>query len=256
MTLEYTTQETKGQVLIITIDRPEARNALNLAAHYELGRIFDAYQSDPSLRVAIITGRGIEAFCAGSDIKDDLDPEKKPASGFAGLSRRFGLRKPLIAAVNGAALGGGVEILLACDIAIAVDTARFGLPEPRVGLAAIEGGVQRLAQHIPYKFAMQLLLTGETVDAPTALRFGLINEVVTRDALLDTAMRYASAMLKCAPLAIEATKSVVADGMLQAGVHAEALWHHPSIKMLWGSEDAAEGVTAFSAKRQPAWRGQ
>ncbi|MFB9125797.1 enoyl-CoA hydratase [Paraburkholderia dipogonis] len=256
MNLKFTACEKRGPVLIVMIDRPDARNALNLEAHHELGRIFDDFDEDPSLRVAIITGRGSKAFCAGSDIKDDLDPDKKPASGFAGLSRRFDLRKPVIAAVNGSALGGGVEILLACDLAVAVESARFGFPEPRVGLAAIEGGLQRLAQHIPFKFAMQMLLTCETIDAATALRFGLVNEVVREDALLETALRYASALVAGAPLAIETTKAVVMQGLAEAGVTKASVWQHQAVSELWASADAAEGVTAFAARRQPVWKGK
>jgi enoyl-CoA hydratase/carnithine racemase len=253
MALQFTTREVGGQVLIVTIDRPGSRNALNVSAHHELALIFDEFEADTSLRVAIITGRGTRAFCAGSDIKDDLDPSSKPPSGFAGLSRRFGRRKPVIAAVNGDALGGGVEILLACDIAVAVDTARFALPEPRVGLAAIEGGVQRLAQHIPMKFAMQMLLTGEPVDAITAMRFGLVNEVVRQSQLLDTALRYAQAIVKCSPHAIEATAAIVASSRAVAGCADPALWQHPEIDRLWASQDAKEGVEAFVAKRSPVW---
>ncbi|MGU7776164.1 enoyl-CoA hydratase-related protein [Burkholderia sp. MR1-5-21] len=253
MTLRFVTREARGQILIVTINRPECRNALNVGAHHELAELFDGFEADPSLRVAIITGSGPNAFCAGSDIKDDLDPAKKPPSGFAGLSRRFGRRKPVIAAVNGVALGGGVEILLACDLAVAADTARFALPEPRVGLAAIEGGIQRLAQHIPLKFAMQLLLTGESVDAAAALRFGLVNEVVPAPSLIETAMRHATAILKCSPLAIEATAEVVAANPVMSGSADPALWEHPAIARLWASRDAKEGVDAFVEKRPPSW---
>ncbi|USX06754.1 enoyl-CoA hydratase-related protein [Paraburkholderia fungorum] len=256
MNLKFTTCERRGPVLVVTIDRPDARNALNVEAHHELGRIFDDFEDDPSLRVAIITGAGNKAFCAGSDIKDDVDPDRKPVSGFAGLSRRFDLRKPVIAAVNGFALGGGVEILLSCDIAVAVESARFGFPEPRVGLAAIEGGLQRLAQHIPFKFAMQMLLTCETIDAATALRFGLVNEVVHESALLETAMRYASAVVAGAPLAIEATKAVVMQGMAEAGVTGASVWRHQVVTQLWESSDAIEGISAFTQRRQPVWKGK
>ncbi|WP_321965030.1 enoyl-CoA hydratase-related protein [Paraburkholderia sp. J7] len=256
MNLQFSTRDRLGPVLVVTIDRPDARNALNVEAHHELGRIFDDFEDDPSLRVAIITGRGNKAFCAGSDIKDDVNPDSKPVSGFAGLSRRFDLRKPVIAAVNGVALGGGVEILLACDIAVAVDSARFGFPEPRVGLAAIEGGLQRLAQHIPFKFAMQMLLTCETIDAATALRFGLVNEVVPENALLESAMRYASAIVAASPLAIETTKAVVMQGMKEAGVTGTSVWRHEAVASLWQSNDAAEGLSAFAQRRQPVWKGR
>ncbi len=256
MILRFTTCDVRDQVLVVTIDRPDFRNALNVDAHHELARIFDGFEADASLRVAIITGRGPHAFCAGSDIKDDLDPARKPLSGFAGLSRRFRRRKPVIAAVNGVALGGGVEILLACDLAVAADTARFALPEPRVGLAAIEGGLQRLAQHIPLKFAMQMLLTGTSIDAETALRFGLVNEVVSPDRLLDAAMRYATSILECSPVAIAATIEVVGQTPAMAGVANPALWAHPAIGRLWSSRDAKEGVDAFIGKRSPVWQGE
>ncbi|MFP6558947.1 enoyl-CoA hydratase-related protein [Paraburkholderia sp. B3] len=254
MTHSSIQRDIQGQVLILTIHRPAVRNALDVETHHALAAEFDRFEADGALRVAIVTGSGTQAFCAGSDIKDDLDPASKPVTGFAGLSRRFSLQKPVIAAVNGLALGGGVEILLACDIAVAVESARFALPEPRVGLAAIEGGIQRLAQHIPYKFAMQMLLTGESIDAATALRFGLVNEVVPREGLMDAALNYARAMLKNSPLAVETTKRVVMDGMKRAGTADPSLWQHPAVDSLWASHDAKEGIAAFAEKRSPVWQ--
>lgn len=256
MTNVYTRAEIQNQVLILTINRPEVRNALNPAAHNELARHFDAFEADPSLRVAIITGEGDRAFCAGSDIRESVDTALKPDSGFAGLSRRFERTKPVIAAVNGMALGGGLEIVLACDLAVAVDHSRFGLPEPRVGLAAIEGGLQRLVRHLPLKQAKQLLLTGEAIDAETALRFGLINEVVSADELLPSAMRLARAIIACSPVAIEATQVVVNSVLKTPDVSDELLWKHPAIDRLWASEDAKEGVAAFAGKRPPKWSGR
>ncbi len=194
-----------GHLLTIAIDRPEVLNALHPPAHAELARAFDLYAADPELRVAIITGTGERAFCVGTDLKvrAATGRDDHPATGFAGLTRRFDLFKPVIAAVNGLALGGGVEIVLACDLAIAADHAQFALPEPRVGLAALGGGaLHRLARQLPLKHAMGLALTARRIGAEEAVRIGLINQAVPA-AELDRAVRaLAEDLLACAPLAL------------------------------------------------------
>jgi crotonobetainyl-CoA hydratase len=189
-----------GHVLTITIDRPEALNALHLDAHVELSRAFDLYATDPELRVAVITGAGDRAFCVGTDLKSlaQTGSYAYPYGGFAGITKRFDLFKPVIAAVNGLCLGGGVEILAACDLAVAAEHAQFGLPEPRVGLAALGGGaLQRLARTLPMKEAMGLVLTARRMGAAEAQRIGLVNDVVpmaelaARHAILfEVAARY------------------------------------------------------------------
>src|SRR5471032_399421 len=180
----YCRYEVDGPLLTLTIDRPEVLNAMHPDAHREFADAFDRYAADPSLRVAIITGAGERAFCVGTDLKAlaATGDHTKPATGFAGITHRFDLWKPVIAGVNGLCLGGGMEILAACDLAIAADHAQFGLPEPRVGLAALGGGLlQRLPRQIAMKDAMWLVLTAQPVDAREAQRMRLINRIVPGD---------------------------------------------------------------------------
>src|SRR5690349_341832 len=208
----YIRVDCDDRVLTITIDRPDVLNALHLDAHVELSRAFDIYAGDASLRVAIITGSGDRAFCVGTDLKSlaKTGEYDYPSGGFAGITRRFDLWKPVIAAVNGLCLGGGVEIVAACDLAIAEEHAQFGLPEPRVGLAALGGGaLQRLARQMPMKHAMGLVLTGRRIDAEHAASIGLVNEVVARGDSLSRARALAQDILACAPLALQASKQVM-----------------------------------------------
>src|SRR5689334_10557680 len=174
---------TNGPIVTITIDRPEVLNSLHLDAHRELSHAFDRYANDTALRVAIITGSGDRAFCVGTDLKSlaRTGPYDYPRGGFAGMTQRFDLWKPVIAAVNGLCLGGGVEIVAACDLAIASEHAEFGLPEPLVGLAALGGGgLQRLARQMAMKDAMWLALTGKRMSVEEARRARLINDIVPR----------------------------------------------------------------------------
>ncbi len=192
----YCRLDRDGAILTITIDRPEVLNSLHEDAHIELDRAFDLYAADPELRVAIITGVGDRAFCVGTDLKSlaRSGPYEYPPGGFAGITKRFDLWKPVIAAVNGLCLGGGVEIVAACDLAIASDHAEFALPEPLVGLAALGGGaLQRLARQMPMKEAMWLVLTAKRIPADEARRIGLVNEVVPR----GMAMERAQALRSC-----------------------------------------------------------
>jgi enoyl-CoA hydratase/carnithine racemase len=246
-------------ILTITIDRPEVLNALHLPAHVELDRAFDLYAADPALRVAIITGTGERAFCVGTDLKSlvvtgDYD---YPRGGFAGITKRFDLWKPVIAAVNGLCLGGGVEIIAACDLAIASDHAEFALPEPRVGLAALGGGaLQRLARQMPMKDAMWLVLTAKRIPASEARRLSLVNEVVPRGTALDRAKAIARDMLECAPLALEASKQVLLQSAAEPDLAAAMRKHYPAAARMLASEDAREGPRAFAEKRKPRWRGR
>jgi len=196
-----------NDVMEVSIQRPEVLNALNIQAHAELADVFDKFANASSLNIAVIRGSGERAFCVGSDLKEraEVGSDMMPPSGFAGLTERFDLEKPVIALVNGDAIGGGLEIILACDLAIAVDTARFGLPEPKVGLAA-SGGLHRLARQLPLKRAMEISLMGKLFDATTASDLGLINEVVPRKSLEKTKERYLSDLRECSPLALRATK--------------------------------------------------
>jgi enoyl-CoA hydratase/carnithine racemase len=244
-------------ILTITIDRPEVLNALHLTAHIELDRAFDLYAADPAMRVAIVTGTGERAFCVGTDLKSlavtgDYD---YPPGGFAGITKRFDLWKPVIAAVNGLCLGGGVEIVAACDLAIASDHADFALPEPRVGLAALGGGaLQRLARQMPMKDAMWLALTGNRISAADARRVSLVNEVVPRGMAQERAKAIARDMLDCAPLALEASKQVLLQSVAEPDLEAAMRRKYPAAERMLASEDAREGPRAFAEKRKPHWR--
>jgi enoyl-CoA hydratase/carnithine racemase len=248
-----------GHILTITIDRPEVMNALHPPAHAELARAFDHYGADPALRVAIITGAGTRAFCAGTDLKvrAATGRDDHPPTGFAGLTGRFDLFKPVLAAVNGLALGGGVEIVAACDLAIAADHAEFGLPEPRVGLAALGGGVlHRLARQMPMKQAMWLALTGRRITADEARRLGLINQVVRAKDLERCVRTVAEDLLECAPLALEATKQVMLQGLAEPDLAKAIGARYPAAERMLASEDAREGQRAFAEKRTPRWSGR
>jgi len=250
--------QTDGEILLVTITREERRNALDTAANHELGEVFDDFERDPAYRVAIVTGAGDKAFCAGADLKQPpgsttLPPT--PPSGFGGLTDRFGRAKPVLAAVNGAALGGGFEIALACDLIIAADHATFGLPEPKVGLAAGSGGIPRLVKEIGPKRAHSILLTGRHVSAQEGLQLGFVNEVVPRDELMAAARRWAELILACSPAALRATKAIaeLADGRPVQDVLRDQ-WSLPALQGFYDGPDAAEGRAAFAERRAPRWQ--
>jgi len=256
---EYCSVACDGGLLVITLQRPEVLNALHLAAHVELSRIFDAYAADAALRVAIVTGAGERAFCVGTDLKSlaRTGNYDYPRGGFAGITKRFDLWKPVIAAVNGLCLGGGVEILAACDLAVASEQAQFGLPEPLVGLAALGGGaLQRLARQIPMKDAMYLALTGQRIDAAEARRIGLINEVVPQAEVMARARALAQDILACAPLALQATKQAMLMSLAEPNLEKSMHTRYPAEAVMLASQDAIEGPLAFSQKRKPNWTGQ
>lgn len=255
----YCRLERDGAVLIITIERPEVLNALNEEAHFELNRAFDLYAAATDLRVAIITGAGERAFCVGTDLKAlALSGDYAyPPGGFGGITKRFDLWKPVIAAVNGLCLGGGLEIVAACDLAIASEHAEFALPEPRVGLAALGGGaLQRLARQMPMKEAMGLVLTAKRIAADEARRISLINEVVPRGTALARALAIARDMLECAPLSLEASKQVLHQSVAEPDLAAAMRRRYPAAERMLASEDAIEGPRAFAEKRKPRWQGR
>ena len=258
-THEFCRIERDGAVLTVTIDRPEMHNALHPPAHRELAQAFDDFARDPDLRVAILTGSGVRAFCVGSDLKARaaLGRDDMPATGFAGITMRFDLFKPVIAAVNGLAIGGGFETVLACDLVVAADHAAFAFPEPRVGLTATGGGgLQRLARQIPLKQAMGLILTGRRISAAEALGLGLVNEVVPGVDLMARARGWATEILAGAPLAIEASKQVALGSLTRADLAAAMAADYPALGRALASDDAIEGPRAFAEKRAPRWRGR
>jgi enoyl-CoA hydratase/carnithine racemase len=248
-----------GTLAIITIERPEVLNALHPEGHRRMAAAFDRFRDDPTLRVAIVTGQGERAFCVGTDLKAlaASGDHAKPDTGFAGITHRFDLFKPVIAAVNGLCLGGGVEIVAACDLAVAADDAQFGLPEPRVGLAALGGGVlQRLPRQMAMKDAMWLVLTAERVGAAEAVRLRLINEAVPRARLMARAREIAAMLLRCAPLALEASKQVMLQSLRHADLQQAMAAHYERAQAMLASDDAREGPAAFSERRNPVWHGR
>jgi enoyl-CoA hydratase/carnithine racemase len=259
--LEFCTTETDGRVLLVTINRPERMNALHWKANAELASVFDTFASDPKLWVAIITGAGDRAFSAGNDLKYQAQEaggelNAGPETGFAGLTARYDCPKPVIAAVNGVAMGGGFEIALACDLIIASENALFALPEPRVGLAALAGGIHRLPRLIGLKRAMGMMLTGRRVGAEEGERLGFVNEVVAHADLMQAARRWADQILECAPLSIRATKQAAMDGLRHGMIEDAMAERYPAIGTLFKSEDFVEGPLAFAEKRAPQWKGR
>jgi enoyl-CoA hydratase/carnithine racemase len=258
----FASYEKEGRVATITLNRPEVMNALHLEAHLELKEIWEDFRDDPEVWVAILTGAGERAFSAGNDLKataqrtasgTDVQGGKRPP--FGRITRDFDCPKPMIAAVNGVAVGGGLEMALACDIIVAADHARLGLPEPRVGLIAGAGGIHRIARQVPFKQAMGLLLTGRLINADEAYRIGLVNEVVPLADLMPAARRWAAEILECSPLSVRLTKEAVLDG-LQVSVDDALARDVGRVERLLASADYVEGPKAFAEKRKPEWTGR
>ena len=257
MQLEFVRYEKRDRIAWVTIDRPDVMNALHPPANEELSRVWDDFAADPETWVAILTGAGDRAFSAGNDLKWTVQHgvPRMPKGGFGGITSRDDLWKPLIAAVNGVALGGGLEIALACDVIVAAENARLGLPEPRVGLMAAAGGVHRLPRHVPLKVAMGMMLTGRHVTAAEALRIGLVNEVVPQAELRAAAERWANEIVACSPLSVQASKQAALQGLGKPLPDAMA-GHYPLVQKLFTSEDMREGPRAFAEKRKPVWKGR
>ena len=253
---EFITVEREDRLTIVTMNRPAVHNALHAGAQAELEHAFDAFEDDDEQWVAIITGAGEKAFCAGNDLRQQAEGEAlaAPKTGFAGLTARFSLLKPVIAAVNGAAMGGGFEAALACDLIVAHERAVFALPEAKVGLAALGGGLQRLPREIGLKRAMGILLTGRRITAHEGFELGFVNEVTDGD-VLAAARRWAAELLGCSPLSLRATKEAVLRGLEDSLEHTQvAQWDYPAMKAMLTSQDAVEGPKAFMEKRRAVWK--
>ena len=260
MAYEHIRVDREGHVTIITLNRPDVMNALHSPAHFEMHEALDAFAADHEQWVGIITGAGERAFSAGNDLKHQATggEMRSPPTGFAGLTSRFDLNKPLIAAVNGVAMGGGFEIALACDIIVAAEGAVFALPEPRVGLAALAGGLHRLPRAIGVKRAMGMILTGRRVSAAEGAELGFVNEVVPAAELMAAARRWAGQIAELSPMSIRASKEAVFKGLdeptLEAAIKGQN--RYPAVSALFTSEDFVEGPLAFSQKRAPNWKGR
>lgn len=251
----------EGHVARVTIDRPERMNAVDLATEAELIRIWEAIERDRAVRAVVLTGAGDRAFCTGADMKggsglSGLEYWAAPRpGGFGGIALRETLDVPVIARVNGHALGGGMEMVLGCDIVVASASASFGLPEPRVGRLALDGGIALLSRRLTHVQAMGLLLTGRRIAADEALRLGLVNEVVAADKLDAAIDRWVADILACAPLSVRAIKQMVRAGAGLTAVQAQAL-RLPALIEALQSTDQDEGVRAFQEKRPPQWQGR
>ncbi len=255
---EFCTVERDGRLLIVTLNRPERYNALHFPAHFELAEVWDEFAADPELWVAIITGAGDKAFCAGNDLRFQAEGNvrKRCPTGFAGLTERYDLNKPVIAAVNGFAMGGGFETALACDLIVAAENAVFALPEPRVGLMAGAGGVHRLPRIIGQKRALGMILTGRRVGAEEGRELGFVNEVVPEGEAVAGARRWAEQILECAPISIRASKEAVYAGANEATLQTAIARTYEEQHVLIGSADYIEGPKAFAEKRPPVWRNE
>lgn len=261
---QYILYEKKGHIAYITINRPAVMNALHSDANRELSEAFIDFKEDDNAWIAILTGAGERAFSAGNDLKataaatargESLAPASTGRPVYFGGVVGLQCNKPIVAAVNGVAAGGGFEIALACDLVIAAEHARFALPEPRVGLVAGAGGMHRLPQQLPLKLAMGLLLTGKWLSAQEAAQYGLVNEVVPGTQLLATAERWANEILECSPLSVRLTKESVLAG-LALPVEKAMEGDRERMQILLSSQDFREGPRAFAEKRKPNWTGR
>lgn len=260
MTLQFIQYEKDGRIALITLNRPEVLNAMHPPALAELEWVWADYAADPDLWVAILTGAGDRAFCAGADLKHRMKEEDEGELRRPREHVRYAAKhcyKPIIAAVNGYAVGGGLEMVLGCDIIIAVDHARFGLPEVRRGLLADAGGVVKLPNRVPYHQAMAMILTGKLFTAQEMQNMGLVNEIVSKNDLQSAAEAWASEILECGPLAVQAAKQVVLETIDLPQEVAEALIENLTcVQRLRESQDYMEGPRAFSEKRKPVWKGR
>ncbi len=248
-------REKRDHIEIITINRPEARNAIDGPTSTAIGNALDEIEADKDIWVVIITGAGDKAFCAGMDLKafaaGQIGEIASPKYGFAGIAKRR-YPKPIIAAVNGAALAGGCEIMLSCDLVVASETAVFGIPEVKRGLIAGGGGLIRLHRRLPLSVALELALTGDPIDAKRAQELGLVNRVVPQDNVLDEAMKLANAIAENSPIAVRNSKKVIFDTLSTEEADSWKI-SDTAFGEIFVSTDAMEGAVAFAEKRKPNW---
>jgi enoyl-CoA hydratase/carnithine racemase len=247
--------ERRGQVALVTLNRPEARNAISPEVSQSMAELLDELEGDPSVRAVVLTGRG-EVFSAGADLKvvaqgraGDIARAK---GGFAGVVTR-NFPKPMIAAVNGPALAGGFEIVLSCDLVVAAETSRFGIPEVQRGLVAAAGGLLRLPKRVPLAVALELAITGDPIDARRAFELGLVNRVVPADRVVDEAIVLAERIGENSPIAVRASRQLVREAV---DMTEEEGWRRTNelVIPVFESGDAVEGATAFAEKRKPVWK--
>ncbi len=257
-----------GHVLEVTLDRPKV-NAIDFAMSRELGKAFARLRDNPQLRAGIITAAGEKVFSAGWDLKS-VDSGEAPLEnwwetdqfgegGFAGLTENWNLNKPVIAALNGAVVGGGFELALGCDLVVAAEHVTFSLPEMPLGMVPDAGALQRLPRRLPYNIAMEMFLLGRKMQADEAAHYGLVNKVVKAEALMDTARSWAEQLAKAAPLALQTVKEVLRTiecAPLEDAFHKMRTNDLPTYRAMLKSEDAKEGVRAFLERREPVFTGK
>ncbi|AVL70509.1 enoyl-CoA hydratase [Oligella sp. HMSC05A10] len=245
-----------GRVLVITINRPQSRNALTYDTSFALADAIDELENSDELSLGILRGQG-EHFCAGMDLKEFAKTQRRavvPGRGLGGLCEALP-KKPLIAAVEGYALAGGFELCLACDLIVASNTAKFGLPEAKRGLVPGSGGMLRFSHRVPYAIAMEFLLTGEMLSSQRAYDLGLVNHLVEPGQALEAALALADKIAANGPLALQVIKQVVNEARTWSDQDMFAL-QQPRMQHIFTSEDAKEGATAFAEKREPVWKGR
>ena len=252
--------EQRGSVLVVTLDRPKA-NAVDAATSRELYRAFSLLRTDDDLRAAVLTGAGSRFFSAGWDLKAAADGEAHDSDhgpgGFAGLTQMFGCTKPVVAAVNGSAYGGGVELMLAAHLAVISEDARLSFPEAGLGILPDAGGINRLPARLPRAIALELLLTGRELGAHEALSWGLVNRVVRADEVLDAAVELAERVCRAAPLSVAAVLRAAEETQGLSDPDAFAvLQKMPDITGISHTHDASEGMRAFAERRAPQWTGR
>jgi len=248
--------ERRDHIALVTLNRPEARNAISPEVSQTMAGLLDEIEADPALRAVVLTGNG-EVFCAGADLKvvaqGKANDIARGKGGFAGIATRD-FSKPLIAAVNGPALAGGFEIVLSCDLVVAAETARFGIPEVKRGLMAAAGGLIRLPKRVPLTIALELAMTGDPIDAQRALQLGLVNQVVPADQVVSAAIALAERIGENSPIAVRNSRRLVREA---AELSEEEGWVRTIELMMpvFESGDSIEGATAFAEKRPPKWTG-